>query len=83
MWGAWQTIASHSSSVTYEISYEPVGDTVVVAQVQYWKGSGGGSQVVEDFSKETSITTSESIANVNVRFKGVVTGSAVDGEINP
>ena len=82
-WGSWVTVASHIGSVSYRISYSAVGSTLVVAQVEYWKGSGGGSKVVEDFRDTTSITTSNSVANVRVRFKGVPLGSAVRGSISP
>jgi hypothetical protein len=83
VWGPWQVVASHAGSVNYEISVEPIGDTVIYGQVQYWKGNGGGNQVVEDFRESTNVSTSNSYANVEVRFKGIPTGTAVRGTIAP
>ena len=38
-------------------------------------------QVVKSFHREISFTTGDSIANIEVRFKGVPLGSAVEGEV--
>ncbi len=86
VWGAWVSIASHAGSVTYTISYRPLGDTLVLAQVRYYAPYGdepGGRQVVKDFTETIRITTSNSYANIEVRFKGIVLGSAVEGTISP
>lgn len=82
-WGAWQTIASHIGSVSYSISYTAIGDTLVMGQVRYYNAANGGQQVIEEFRDSTSITTSNSVANVEVRFRGTPLGSAVRGIINP
>jgi hypothetical protein len=83
LWGAWVTIGSHLGSVTFDISYEALGETLVVGRVRYWKGIGPGGQVIEEFRDSTTITTSNSGANVEVSFKGIPTGSPVQGMISP
>lgn len=83
IWGMWTTISSHVGSVSYEISYSAVGNTLVVAQVRYWQGPGNGTQTVEDFRDDINVDTADCVGNVEVRFKGVPTGSAVDGSISP
>ena len=75
-------IASHIGTVPYTIDYQAVGDTLVLAQVRYF-AAGSGAQVTVDFSGSISIVTSNSIANIEVRFKGVPLGSAVQGSISP
>jgi hypothetical protein len=79
VWGAWVRIDSHIGPSTYNISYEALGDTLVMGRVRYFKGSDGGTQVIEEFRDSTTITTSNSAANVEVSFKGVPTGSPVQG----
>jgi hypothetical protein len=80
-WGPDATVASHIGSVTYTIKYEAVGDTLVQGQVKYYKGPGGGQLVTELFQDETTITTANAVANVICNFKGVPTGSAVNGTV--
>ncbi|MBL9043142.1 MAG: hypothetical protein JNM83_16135 [Myxococcales bacterium] len=81
-WGPWAQIASHFGSVRYTISYEPVGDANVVARIRYYK-EGTSHEVIEEFKDETVIVTSNSIAVVEVSFKGLLTGSAVTGSVSP
>lgn len=83
IWGPWVTVASHLGSVTYKITSEPVGDTVLECKIRYFKGPGGGTQVEERWVKDVTITTSDSVANVEVSFKGVPTGSKVEGTVSP
>jgi hypothetical protein len=82
-WGPDVTVASNIGVVTYTISYGAVGSTLVLGRVTYFKGTGGGRQVTEEFRDETTITTANAVANVVCAFKGVVTGSAVNGTITP
>jgi hypothetical protein len=82
-WGPDVTVASHIGSVTFKISYEAVGDTLVMGRVTYYKGDGAGAKVTEEFRDETTITTSNSVANVICDFKGIPTGSAVNGTVTP
>jgi hypothetical protein len=83
LWGPWEGIASHIGSVAYEISYKAVGSTLVTAEVRYFKGQGVGIQVIEGFTDETNVTTADCVANIEVRFTGTPTGSAVEGLIIP
>lgn len=83
LWGPSVTVATHIGSVTYTIEYNAVGDTVVMGRVTYWKGSGAGRKVTEEFRDSTTITTSNSVATVECEFKGVPLGSTVEGTCNP
>jgi len=80
-WGPDVTVASHIGSFTYTITYEAVGDTLVMGRVSYYKGTGGGQKVYEEFKDSTTITTANAVANVVCDFKGVPTGSAVTGSV--
>lgn len=82
-WGPEVTVASHMGSVTYNISYRALGNTLVLGKVTYYKGPGNQDRVTEQFTHKTTITTSNSMANVLVRFRGVPLGSAVEGTITP
>lgn len=83
-WGPWTEIQSHLGSLTFTITYAPLGDTLVMGRVRYFKkGNPDPGQVVEEFKDETSITTSNSVANIEVSFKGIILGSAVNGTIEP
>ena len=79
-WGAWNTIESHGGSISRTITYEPVGDTLVLGKVRYFKFKD--KSVEEEFKDNTSISTADVWANIEVCFKGVVTGSTVQGEIS-
>lgn len=81
IWGPWVNIASHTASVSFKISADPVGSTVLRCRVRYFKGKGGGSQIIEEFIDNVTITTSNSVAIIEVSFMGIPTGSAVDGTI--
>ena len=83
IYGAWQEVAAHIGSVTYTITVAPVGDTLLMGEVMYFKGTGAGTQTVESIVQTATITTSDSVATVKVIFKGVPTGTAVDGTITP
>jgi hypothetical protein len=83
IWGPDANVGSHLGSVTFTITYEAVGDTLVMGRVTYYKGEGAGQLVTEEFRDETTITTSNSVANVICNFRGIPTGSAVNGTITP
>jgi hypothetical protein len=83
IWGPDTTVASHIGTVTFTITYEAVGDTLVMGRVTYYKGPDAGQLVTEEFRDETTITTSNSVANVVCNFKGIPTGSAVNGTVTP
>jgi len=83
IWGPDVVVASHIGSATFTISYEAVGDTLVMGRVTYYKGDDAGQKVTEEFRDETTITTSNSVANVVCDFKGIPTGSAVNGTVTP
>lgn len=74
-------VASHIGSVTYTITYSAIGNTLVEGQVTYYEGSGGGKKVTKTFYDSVTITTSNSVANVECAFKGIPLGSAVEGTV--
>lgn len=75
VFGPWEVVGSHIGEVNYSITVEPIGDTLITGEVKYFKRDGG-AQVTEAFSKQTSVSTSNSVANVEVRLKGTPTGSS-------
>lgn len=79
-WGPWVHVASNGGRVTYDISYQPVGDTVVHALVNYHNGS---EWVRTRFDNSIRITTGNVWATVYVCFAGNPLGSTVHGQINP
>src|SRR5437867_1250049 len=54
-WGQWTNAANALGSLTFEITYETLGGTVVVGQVRYFDENG--KQVVKDFRKSVKVTT--------------------------
>lgn len=74
VFGPWSVVASHIGRVTYKISVEPIGDTVVVGEVRYFDRNNG--TVTEGFYKEVEIQAGNSVANVEVRLKGTPFGSS-------
>lgn len=82
-WGPWTIVGSHLGVVTFDIDYTALGDTLVMGEIRYFKGANSGVRVVEGFRDSVTITTSNSVANVEARFKGVPTGSAVDISVTP
>lgn len=81
IFGPYATVASHIGSVDFEIKVDPIGKTVVVAEVEYINESG--KKVTKSFHGKTSIQTGNSIANVRIRLKGVPTGSACRVTVSP
>ena len=79
IWGPWATIESHTGIRTFKLSYEAIGDTTVTGKVRYCKTIGGF--VEQTFAGEIIFTTANAYASVEVCFKGVPLGSAVQGEI--
>jgi hypothetical protein len=81
IWGDWVSVADHLGVVTYNITAEAVGNTVLRSRVRYF--SAPDHQVVDEFGDSVTITTGNVVASVEVSFKGVPLGSAVDGTIEP
>jgi len=75
VFGPWVTVASHGGAVRVHIRVEPLGDTVVTGQVRYFRAIDK-TQVTVDFSREVEVTTANVWANVEVRLRGIPTGSA-------
>lgn len=74
VFGNWSVVGSHIGTVTVHLVVEPIGDTVVVGQVRYFNSQN--VQVEEEFHKETTVSTGNSVANIEVRLKGTPTGSS-------
>lgn len=79
-WGPWVTIESHGGSISFDINYRAVGDTLVLGKVRYFNKDN--KKVEEQFRDEVIITTGNSWANVEVCFKGNPLGSTVEGTIS-
>lgn len=80
IFGPWVNVASHIGTATFSISAEPLGSTVIVGEVRYF--GSDGTQKTESFNQSVTVRTGNSIANVEVRFKGVPLGSAVRGFVS-
>jgi hypothetical protein len=83
VWGPWTVVGSHLGSISFEVEYSALGDTMVMGEIRYFRGPDAGVQVVEGFRDAVTVTTSNSVANIEARFKGVPTGSAVDINVTP
>ena len=82
-YGSKVEVASHLGSVSYTISYEPVGSAIVLGRVHYYKNGAGEEKTTESLSSGATITTANVVANVEVDFKGAATGSNVRVTIDP
>ncbi|MBV8453282.1 MAG: hypothetical protein JOZ29_13565 [Deltaproteobacteria bacterium] len=80
-WGPWLDVAHPVGSVAYAITAEPVGDTTLRCRVRYYKDEN--NQVVEEWRESVNIVTGNAVATVDVSFMGLLTGTAVNGTINP
>lgn len=78
----WVNVGSHGGSVTYTISFSPLGDTLIQAEVKYFKYENL-PKIEEAINSGSSIVTANVFANVEMRFKGFLLGSAVDVNIEP
>ncbi|WYD79987.1 MAG: hypothetical protein V8K32_11790 [Candidatus Electrothrix gigas] len=65
--GPWAVIASHLNSVTYKVEVTPIGDvpTLFIGELRYWNEDN--EQVVLSFKDSETITTGNSIGNVEIR----------------
>ena len=81
VFGNWVAVANHLGSADFTITVEPIGDTVVVGQVRYFDRQN--QHVTEDFNGEVSISTGNSVATVEVRLKGGVSGSSCWVDVSP
>ena len=82
-YGSKVEVASHLGSVSYTISYEPVGSAIVLGRVHYYNNCAGEEKTTESLSSGATITTANVVANVEVDFKGAATGSNVRVTIDP
>jgi hypothetical protein len=79
--GNWEIVAAHvGGPTTYQISVEPIGDANVVGQVKYFDVDN--HEQVKDFSGATEVKTGNSVDNVWVRLKGLVTGTSCWVDVN-
>lgn len=81
VFGPWVQVASHASAITYKISAIPVGNTAIVGEVMYF--GVDGQRKIESFHRQITIRTCPCVGVVQVRFKGIPFGSAVDVNVNP
>lgn len=81
VWGRWFDLPGHIGSVGYELSYSAVGDTSVVAEVEYVDGNG--VLVTKGFSGFIHFKTGPFVGAPRVRFSGTPFGSAVRLRVRP
>ena len=79
VWGPWTQIKSHGGPVSFTVKYKAVGSTLVLGKVRYWKESD--KKVEQQFVDRITIKTANVWGNIDVCFKGIPLGSAVQGEI--
>ena len=80
IWGVWHHIQGHGGSINFKITYSPIGDALIMGKVRYFKMDN--KQVEQEFKDEISIQTANAWASIEVSFKGLTTGSTVEGEIS-
>ena len=80
IWGPYLNIQSHGGSVSFTISYKPVGNTLVKGKVRYWKETD--KKIELEFLDRITIKTANVWGNIDVCFKGIPLGSAVQGSIS-
>jgi hypothetical protein len=81
VFGPWVQVGAHSGAASFSISASPVGSTAIVGEVRYY--GADGRLRIEPFYGPKSIQTCNCYGTVQVRFKGVPLGSAVDVYVNP
>ena len=74
IYGPWRQIAAHGGPVAFDISVTPVGDTQIVGEVRYTNRTG--EKTVDRFIGDVSIRTGNVWDKIEVRLKGVPTGSS-------
>jgi hypothetical protein len=78
VYGAWtEAIGGLARRSRIRIKVNPVGETTIFGEVRYFDSTN--SKVTQEFQGTALIETSDGLQNVEVRFKGVPTGSAVEG----
>jgi multidrug efflux pump subunit AcrA (membrane-fusion protein) len=75
VYGAWTQVATHLGAMHFSIDVAPVGSTVVQSEVVYVDRSG--RITTRPFHGHIDIDTCNCVATVQVRCKGIPTGSAV------
>ncbi len=74
--GPWAVIANYLNSVTYKVEVTPIGDipTLVLGELRYWNEDN--EQVVLSFKDSETITTGNSMGNLEIRLQGTPTGTS-------
>jgi hypothetical protein len=76
--GPWVTaIGGLGYAASVRIDVQPVGDTVIFGEVKFFNEAGVKETI--QFQGTALFKTGDSLQNIDVRFKGVPTGSGVDG----
>jgi hypothetical protein len=78
--GPWSVATSHTGRARVRLSASPIGDTEIFGEVRYYDSSN--TQVVKSWHRQITFDVGDSYANIEVRFKGVPLGSAVEGEVS-
>lgn len=80
-WSEWQTIEEQTGARSFKITYSGIGnaETLVYGKVKYYKQKD--KLVEEEFVDQVMISAADVYASIDVCFKGIPFGTAVEGEI--
>lgn len=81
VFGSWTQVGAYLSSVRFSISASPVGKTAIVGEARYY--GTDGQLKVEPFYGSTTVTTCNCVGTLQVRFKGLPLGTAVNVDVKP
>ena len=71
-------VVSHLGSVGVSLTAKPLGNTVIVGEIEYWAKADDKEKTKKEFNKEIEIRTADVVGTVKVRFKGIPLGSVVE-----
>lgn len=74
VYGSWHIVGSHIGTASFNISVDPLGDTIVVGEARYYDKNN--KHVIKPFSETITVLTGNSVAHVEIRLKGSPTGSS-------
>jgi hypothetical protein len=81
VFGGWVQVGAYANATSFSISVTPVGATAIVGEVRYF--GTDGQLKIEQFFGSIAIQTCNCVGTLQVRFKGIPLGSAVNVNVNP
>jgi hypothetical protein len=79
VFGPWIQVGAYLGSVQYSVSASPVGKTAIMGEVRYY--GTDGQLKVESFYGSKTVTTCDCVGTLQVRFKGLPLGTAVNVDV--